>query len=792
MLAPRPVPQTLRLQIPHTPLIGRERQVADVCALLGRPAVRLITLTGPGGIGKTRLVLAIAEALRSDYADSVYYVSLASLTDASLVLPAIAESLGLREIGAAARQAFLLQHLQQLIGQQKLLLVLDNFEQVIEAAADIAALLSACDHLNVLVTSREILRISAEHAYLVPPLTLPDLQHLPPIEILAQVEAVRLFITRAQASEPGFSLILSNAGAVAAICHHLDGLPLAIELAAARVRLLSPSAMLERLEKKLPWLSSGSRDAPSRHQTLRAAINWSYDLLEPDEQELFRRMAVFVGGCTLDAVEAVCAASELPASFIPQSAIRIPQYVDVLASLVDKSLLRQGHTGDEQGRLYMLETIREYALEQLAASGEAEDTRRAHAHYYVALAEEAEPKMTGAEQPVWLARLEQEHDNLRAALAWAVEGGDAVIGARLAAALWRFWLTHGHLSEGQRWIDAALARDGSLPAELRARALNGAGRLAVRQGEYASAQAMLEESLALWRSLSDTKGEMQALNSLGLVAIYRSDFTRAQGYFEQNLEGWRSLGDTLGMCQALNNLGLALRYQEEFERAEKVYEECLALARVLQDYFGVGAALHNLGQMLHHKGDDARAHRLLVESLVFVRQIGDTPSISVGLMDLAGVCAAQGQPERAARLFGAAEALREKTRATMYEGQRLAYERDVARGKAQLDAATWEAAWAEGRAMSLDDAYALALEELPSSPETETPSPSPRRTTYNLTERELEVLRLLVAGLTYGEIAAQLILSFHTVHAHVRSIYAKLGVTSRSQATRFAKEHNLA
>jgi ATP/maltotriose-dependent transcriptional regulator MalT len=301
---------------------------------------------------------------------------------------------------------------------------------------------------------------------------------------------------------------------------------------------------------------------------------------------------------------------------------------------------------------------------------------------------------------------------------------------------------------------------------------------------------VLEESVKLSSDIGDTKGEMQALNSLGLAAIYQSDFNRAQGYFEQNLEGWRSLGEKLGMCQALNNLGLVLRYKEDFERAEKVYQECLTLARELQDPYAEGAALHNLGQMVHHMGDDPRAHKLLVESLVFVRQLGDRPSISVGLADLAGVLAAQGQPERAAKLFGAAEALRDETGATMYEAQRLAYEKDVERGAAQLEAGAWEAAWAEGRSMSLDDAFLLALEVLPPLAPGASLPPA-LHNDYDLTEREREVLRLLVGGLTYGEIAAQLMVSFHTVHAHVRSIYAKLGVTSRNQAARFAVEHGL-
>ncbi len=776
-----PAPPTLRLPTPPTPFIGREREVAEVCALLGRAGVRLLTLTGPGGIGKTRLALAVADAVRNEFPEGVCCVSLAGLSDASLVLPAIGQAMGLREASKLGGQPAMLDRLQDLIDHRKVLLVLDNFEQVIDAAAGVAALLSACVRLKVLVTSREVLRLSGEQGYPVPPMTLPDLQHLPPLEFLARVEAVRLFVTRAQAAQPDFMLTQANAAEVAAICHHLDGLPLAIELAASRIRLLSPVAMLARLERRLPWLTSGTRDAPARHQTLRDAIGWSYDLLERDEQQLFRRLSVFIGGCTLEGVAAVC-------NPVGEAGADETGLLEALASLVDKSLLRQEDTKVVQSRLYMLETIREYAVEQLAASGEVGNTRRAHARYYMALAEEAERGMAGPDQQIWLTRLEEEHDNLRAALAWTVES-EPEIGARMAVALWRFWLLRGHLGEGQHWLDAILANKDTLPAALRAEALNGAGRLALRQGDYAHAEAILEESLALWGTLGDIRGEMYALNSLGLVAIYRSDFVLAQGYFERNLAEWRVMEDKRGTAQALNNLGLALRYQGDFERAARAYEECLDIGRELQDKYYLTAALHNLGQMKHHQGDDAGAHKLLTESLILTGELGDKPGVSVDLADLAGVWAAVGQPERAARLFGAAEALREQTGATMYESQRLAYERDLERGAAQMDADGWKAAWAEGRAMSLDSAYALAVEELPqvAGAEAQISTQNP----YDLTDRELEVLRLLVAGLTYAEIAEHLTLSFHTVHAHLRSIYSKLGVTSRNQATRFAGVHQI-
>jgi non-specific serine/threonine protein kinase len=762
------------MQTPATPFIGRERQVAQAGALLRQPAVRLLTLTGPGGIGKTRLALAVAAALRGEFPTGVVYVPLAALADAKLVLPAIGEALGVREAG----RSDLLERLQAAIDQQKLLLVLDNFEQVIAAAPDVAALLAACPQLNVLVTSREVLRIGAEHNLPVPPLALPDLDTLPPLPALARVEAVHLFVSRAQAAQPDFALTAENAVAVAGICRRLDGLPLAIELAAARLPLLPPAAMLTRLDRRLPLLTGGVRDAPLRHQTLRAAIGWSYDLLEPQEQQLFRRLGVFAGGCTLEAA-AVVGSAALAREGSDEELLR------ALASLVDKSLLGQRPAEADPGRLYMLETIREYALEQLAASGEAEPLLRAHARYFLALAEEAETALSGPDQPAWLKRLEQEHDNLRAALAWAISQADYEMAARLAASLGRFWLTHGHIREGRRWLEAALAGGGAVPPAIRAQALNAAGRLALRQGDYTTAQTELLGSLALGRVLGDRKGEMQVLNNLGLMALYQNDLAAARQYLEQSLAGWRILGDKPGIAQVLNRLGLVVLYQYDFDLAAALYEESLALARTLHDKFAVAAPLHNLGQMAHHQGEDHRAHRLLVESFLIVRQMDDKPNIAVWLADFAGVWATQGQPERAARLFGAAQALRDNMGVVMYEAQRRAYQQDVDRGAAQLDAAAWAAAWTAGQGLSLEAAGALAIEALPS------PAADPPGNPYDLTEREFEVLRLLVADLTYAQIAERLMLSFHTVHAHLRSIYRKLGVKSRYAARRVATEHGL-
>lgn len=719
-------------------------------------------------MGKTRLGIATAEAAAREFPGGIHFVALASLTDASLVLPAIAQTLGMKDGESGSGHETPLEHLGELLGdQQKRLLVLDNFEQVIGAAMDVAALLDECPHLKVLVTSREVLRLSAEYCYQVMPLLVPDLEHLPPTEFLARVEAVRLFVTRAQAVMPDFELSAANGEPVAAICRKLEGLPLAIELAAALVRLMTPEAMLARLESLLALLTGGMKDTPARHRTMRSAIGWSYDLLGADEQRLFRRMSVFAGGYTLEAIEKISKVEDVKAR---------AGLTEGVAALLDKSLLRQ----TAHGRLYMLETIREYAVEQLEISKEASEAKRAHAEYYATIAEELGPKVG---EPTYLALLEQEHDNMRAALGWGI-ANDIEVAGRIGVALWQFWLRYGHLSEGWRWLEAILKSGAHLPEHMRVRLMNGAGRLSLRLGEYEAAGSVLAECLALCRRIGDVIEEMQALNVLGLRAIYRNEMEQAQSYFEQNLAGQRQLGDMNGISQALNNLGLALRYQGKYKRAEEAYEECIANSKDVPDNFALAAPLHNLGQMLHHQGNDKRAYELLRRSLELVWQLGDRPNVSVCLMDMAGVWATQKQPEKAAMLFGASEALRENSKAQMYDAQRKAYEWDVKQGAQQLSDEGWQAAWEAGARLTMDEACEIALEEMPSGTTEKAAAPPPDE--YGLTEREREILRLLVDGLTYAEIADKTVLSFHTVHAHLRSIYAKMGVKSRSQATRIA------
>jgi len=723
------------LPAPPTPLIGRADDVTRAGALLRGAAVRLLTLVGPAGVGKTRLGLEVAVEFLPAFADGVFLVALAPLTDPTLVASAVAGALGVREQGGRPLQDILVEYLDT----KRTLLLLDNFEHVTAAAPLLAALLAACPHLRLLVTSRAPVRVRGEQVLPVAPLALPDLAHLPLPEDLARVPAVALFVARAGAVAPDFALTAANAPAVAAICARLDGLPLAIELAAARITLLPPRALLARLEHNLSLLVGGARDLPERQQTLHAAIAWSYNLLHAGEQALFRRLAVFAGGASLEAVEAVCHT----AGDVEGDAL------EWLAGLVDKSLLRREEGPDGEPRVGMLETIRGYAREHLAASGEAEVTERAHAEYYVALAERAEPELTGPEQAVWLARLEREHDNLRATLRWAHESEESEIGLRVAGALWRFWSVRGFVSEGWRAMEMLLDDGAEAAPAVRARALNGAGNLARDQGGLARAAALYEESLALWRNLDDRAGTAQPLNNLGLVARDHGEFARAQGLFEESLALRRDLGDRVGIAQSLNNLGLVAHDQGDYARASalheeslaqrrelddtagiafsldnlglvayaqgnlaragQLHEESLALKRELGDKWAIAASLINLGIVAHAQGNNARARTLLEESLALHRELGGTRYVAECLEYLAQVLAAQAQLGRAAYFLGASEALRARIVTPLPPANKVTYDRSVAFVRGTLGDDAFAAAWAAGAALSLDQAIALAL-----------------------------------------------------------------------------------
>lgn len=620
--------RTDTLPVPPTVLIGRENEVAQIKKLLRREVVRLVTLTGPGGTGKSRLSIQVAAGLQDAFKGGVFFVLLAPIADPILVLPTIAQVLGIRD-GEGKEQAL---RVVETLQQRPVLLVLDNFEQVVGAAGQVADLLASCPQLKVLVTSREALHVRAEHEFAVPPLTLPDPAHLPRLVTLAHISSVALFVQRVQAVKPEFRLTAANAREVAEICVRLDGLPLAIELAAARMKLLSPQALLARMGQLLTLLAGGARDMPTRQQTLRNTISWSYRLLNVQEQRLFRWLSVFVGGCTLQAAETVCAG--------------VGVEMNDITSLIDKSLLRSieqlGENGGEP-RLLMLETIREYGQELLASGGEAADVRQAHAEYFLQLAEEAVPELDGPLLTSWLGYLEQEHDNLRAALHWFLEAGQASVALRLCSALERFWVVRGYRTEGRRFLEQALAGSAGVAPSVRAKALLAAARLSFMQSDYDRGKALAQESLALFRELGDKRGIALALNRLGIAAWRRADFPTAQVLMEEDLALYRELRSPDRIAWSLFALGLLNIKQGEYTRASASFEEGLALFRKLDNKRGIAASLTQMAAALFaSQGDQTMVYPLLTQGLSLDREVGDKEGMAVSSLLLGSVALKQG------------------------------------------------------------------------------------------------------------------------------------------------------
>jgi predicted ATPase/class 3 adenylate cyclase len=726
------------LPIQPTPLLGREREVADIEALLRGAGLRLLTLTGTGGTGKTRLALQSAAELIDEFEDGVFFVALAPISDPGLVASTVAGALSVSESAGRALE----EDLRDYLGDKELLLVLDNFEQVVEAAPLVGELLSGCPGLKVLATSRTPLRIYGEHEYAVRPLELVDPGRLPPIEMLRHNEAVRLFTERARAAKADFSLTDENASAVAEICARLEGLPLAIELAAARIRLLSPQAICSRLGDPLKFLTGGARDLPERQRTLRGAIAWSHALLDGGEQALFARLSVFSGGCALEAVEAICDdEGDLSADVL-----------EGLASLVDKSILRQEERAEEEPRFVMLETIREYARERLEASGNAEKTRRLHAEYFLALAEQGESNLREPEEAAWLERLDAEHDNMRAALSWTLGSEETELGMRLAGTLWRFWWMRGHYTEGRRWLEEALARDGRASA-VRAKALEAVGWLADDQGDLDRAVAAAEEglsisartqiqgrvtasflrmlgsaayvrgdhdqaarlygeSLALSREARDERSVASSLLQLGNVAGDRGDHEEAKRFYEEGLALSRKLDDKALLASALISVGAEFLLQGDHEQGAMLNEEAAGLYRERGNRGGLQYALDNLGWAALMRGDLEQAEAMHRESLVLSRQLGDKLVAAEALEGLACSAGSREGTERMARLFGAAEALREEV-GYQPEPRALALrEPYLAPARQESARQTWDAAWAEGRRLGLEEAIAYALADV--------------------------------------------------------------------------------
>src|SRR5215217_2293216 len=687
------------LPLQPTPLVGREKEVAEVCDLLRGEETRLLTLTGSGGIGKTRLALQAAAELLDDFPDGTFFASLATLTEAQLFFSAIAETLGVRETGELPLD----ESLKDYLSERRMLLVLDNFEQVLEAAPAVTEMLAGAPGLKVLATSRAPLGLYGEHVFPVPPLTLPDLERPPPLERLTQYEAVSLFVERAKAVKPDFKITNESAPAVAEICVRLDGLPLAIELAAARIKMLPPRAMLQRLTSRLKLLTGGARDLPERQRTLRGAIEWSHALLDQGEQVLFGRLAVFSGGRTLEAIETICdAEGDLPVDAF-----------EGISSLLDKSLLRQEEGSNGEPRFVMLETIHEFAREKLEQSAETQEIKRVHAQYFLTLAEKAYPELKGPDQLEWLKRLEVEHDNMWAALSWALERKEAEVALKLGGALWWFWSVRDYYSEGRRWLEEALAIEGRVSPEVRAMALAGVGSLALDQGDLDRAKEACEEGLELLahevKEASEAK--LNLLVWLGWVAWRREEHGQAKLLFEEGLDFLREQGNKHSLAINLNNLAMVVYSQGDLRRAAQLTEEAVVLLRELGSRGDVALGLYNLGWIALLQDDLGKAADLYRESLSLSWEIGRNPLVQWALEGLACLAGAKGEADRAARLWGAAQALHE-AKGIPRDTDFLA-EADVriSAVRSGMGEEVWEEAWRKGRAMTLDEAISYALEE---------------------------------------------------------------------------------
>jgi predicted ATPase/DNA-binding CsgD family transcriptional regulator len=772
------------LPVQLSDFIGREWESSEVRKLLFKH--RLVTLTGAGGSGKTRLAIKLANELLNNFERGAWFIRFAPLADSDLVIQVVATTLGVHERTNRPFIDDLIEHLQD----QHCLLIFDNCEHLIDACAQVAyKVLQSCPNVQILATSREPLGISGEAVWTVPPMSLPDMQPWgdptnggTALSVYKQSEAVQLFINRAALASPGFELTMENGAWVAEICRRLDGIPLAIELAAARVRSMSIRHIAQRLDDRFNLLTGGARTAPPRQQTLAATLDWSYNLLSEKEQKVLQSFSVFAGGATLEAIESVCMGDDDKNAGV----------LDVLSQLVDKNLITADRLEREETRYFLMETVREYARERLHESGGQANIHRGHAEFFLQLTREAESNLKGSEQGIWLRRLQLEQDNFRSALAWSLEN-DRMLALLLAVALGQFWFMRGYqFGEGMEWLKSILSRsDHTQNKRLHAEAYNRLGTLAYFHNDYVTARKAYENSLELYREENDKYAVMEVLYYLAELSLFQSDkasklspYAAARLSAEECLVSLREHGDRWKMAQVLNFLGEMSRVDGDYETAQTYYEESLAIRRELEDERGVAVSLINLGHVAYHKGAYQDAKKFLEESMAMFQRLKSTRGTIDCLDGLAGVMGAEHRPERAARLFGAAEQLRETARIglTVAYPDQMEYDHYKASVRSQLTKEDFAAAWAEGRTMTLEQAIKYALESWESSETTQTL----KEKFGGLTPRERETAMFIAQGKSNREIAEEMVVGVRTVETYVSRILNKLGFDSRVQIATWA------